>query len=52
MQRTVTAGVALTTAGTVGYVLGVLTPYPGRAFSLTGVFVGVTLLAVSGGEWS
>jgi hypothetical protein len=40
------SGVALTALGTVGYVAGVVAPYPGRALSLTGVMVGLTLWAV------
>ncbi|NHN40430.1 hypothetical protein G9C85_02110 [Halorubellus sp. JP-L1] len=49
MNRTFAAGVALTAASVTGYVVGVLAPYPGRAFSLTGVMVGITLAAVAGG---
>ncbi|EJN61036.1 hypothetical protein [Halogranum rubrum] len=44
------AGVVLTVLGAVGYVVGVAAPYPGRAFSLTGVMVGLTLLAIGSGE--
>lgn len=46
MDRTFAVGVALTVAGAVGYGVGVVAPYPGRAFSVTGVMVGVTLVAV------
>jgi hypothetical protein len=54
MNRTLASGVALTALGTAGYVLGVagedavglVDPYPGRAFSVTGVMVGITLLSV------
>jgi hypothetical protein len=46
MNRTTAAGAALTVAGVAGYVVGVLAPYPGRAFSITGVMVGITLFAV------
>ncbi|MFB6069185.1 MAG: hypothetical protein ABEJ90_04580 [Halobacterium sp.] len=46
MDRTRTAGVALTAVGVAGYVAGVATPYPGRAFSVTAVVVGVTLASV------
>lgn len=49
MDRTTAAGLAITLAGLVGYVLGVLAPYPGRGFSLTGLMVGLTLVAV--GDW-
>ncbi|WP_164974778.1 hypothetical protein [Halegenticoccus tardaugens] len=51
MDRALTAGVVLTGAGLVGYAVGLVAPYPGRAFSVTGVMIGVTLLAVGyGGE--
>jgi len=39
-------GVALTVGGVVGYLAGAVAAYPGRAFTLTAVMVGVTLLAV------
>jgi hypothetical protein len=48
MDRVVVAGLALTVLGLLGYVAGVLAPYPGRAFSVTGVMVGLTLVAVGG----
>ncbi|WP_324662863.1 hypothetical protein [Haloarcula sediminis] len=40
------SGLALSAGGVVGYLVGVAAPFPGRAFSLTAVMVGVTLLAV------
>lgn len=43
------AGLAATALGVAGYVAGVATPYPGRAFSVTAVIVGVTLLSISAG---
>jgi hypothetical protein len=43
------AGAAATVAGVAGYVAGVYVAYPGRAFSITAVVVGVTLLSVSAG---
>jgi hypothetical protein len=49
MNTTAVAGATLAGVGVVGYVVGVLAPYPGRAFSLTGVMVGLTLLAVGAG---
>jgi len=50
MHRTrAAAGGLLATAGVVGYGLGIVEPYAGRAFSVTAVIVGTTLLAVSGG---
>ncbi|MFC7080366.1 hypothetical protein [Halorussus caseinilyticus] len=51
MDTALVAGGALTAAGLVGYVAGLTSPYPGRAFSVTGVMVGITLLAIGyGGE--
>lgn len=41
-----TAGLALTSASVLGYVAGVVAPYPGRAFTVTGLMVGITLLAI------
>ena len=49
MNTALAAGAALTTAGLVGYLVGVVWPYPGRAFSVTGVMVGVTLVAIGWG---
>jgi hypothetical protein len=49
MNRTFAAGTALTVLGVVGYGLGVVAPYPGRSFSMTGLMVGLTLLAVADG---
>lgn len=46
MNGTLAVGVALTAVGVAGYVVGVVSPYPGRALSIVGVMVGVTLLAV------
>ena len=46
MNRTRIDGAVLAVAGLVGYVLGILSPYPGRAFAVTGVMVGVTLFFV------
>lgn len=48
-------GSVLTVLSLLAYAIGALQPYPGRAFSVTGVMVGVTLAAVgspspSGGE--
>jgi hypothetical protein len=46
MNRTLTAGLLCTSAGLVGYAVGVLRPYPGRALSVTAVMIGITLFAV------
>lgn len=48
MDRVRAVGVALTVAAVTGYTVGVVAPYPGRAFSLSGVMVGLTLWAVGG----
>jgi hypothetical protein len=50
MDRTRQAGVVVVALGTVGYVLGVLAPYPGRSAAIVGVMVGVTLAVVGGGN--
>lgn len=50
MDTTFAVGAALTAAGLLGYAVGVVAAYPGRAFAVTGFMVGVTLLAVAGGE--
>ncbi|WP_166035612.1 hypothetical protein [Halorussus pelagicus] len=49
MNTALAAGLALTVAGLGGYLVGIAAPYPGRAFSVTGVMVGVTLLAIGWG---
>ncbi|WP_267639319.1 hypothetical protein [Haloarchaeobius amylolyticus] len=46
MNRTFAAGTALTLLGLMGYGIGLAEPYPGRAFSVTGVMIGLTLAAV------
>ena len=50
MDRTRAGGVALTAAGVADYVAGVLAPYPGRAFSVTAVIVGITLASIGSGS--
>jgi len=49
MNTALAVGSALTAAGLAGYVVGVVAPYPGRAFSVTGLMIGVTLLAIGAG---
>ena len=48
MDRTFMVGAGLTVAGVCGYVGGVVVAYPGRAFSLTAVMVGLVLVAFGG----
>lgn len=52
MNGSLALGVALIVGGIVGYAAGIATPYPGRAFSVTAVMVGLTLLVVgrAGGD--
>lgn len=47
MERTLAAGGALTAVGIGGYLLGIRVSYPGRAFSVTAVMIGITLLAIA-----
>ncbi|MFC6975941.1 hypothetical protein ACFQL1_16585 [Halomicroarcula sp. GCM10025709] len=46
MHPAAIAGAILTLVGVAGYVVGVAVPYPGRAFSLTAVMVGLSVLSV------
>lgn len=48
MGRVRAFGVGLSALSLAGYLVGTMTAYPGRAFSLTGLMVGVTLYAVGG----
>ena len=41
-------GVVVTAVGVAGYLAGIATPYPGRAFSVTAVVVGITLASIGG----
>lgn len=52
MNRILVAGLLLTVLGVVGYTVGLLVTYAGRAFSVTALMVGISLLAVgrAGGE--
>jgi hypothetical protein len=53
MNTALAAGCVLTVVGLAGYAVGVAVAYPGRAFSVTSVMVGVTLLAVGrGSAWT
>lgn len=44
------AGVGLVVLGTLGYGVGVVAVYPGRSLAVTGVMVGIALLAIGGGR--
>jgi len=46
MTRGTVVGAALILVGLGGYVTGVYVAYPGRAFSLTAVMVGIVLVAI------
>ena len=46
MNVVLAAGISLTTAGVAGYLVGLAVAYPGRAFSVTGVMIGITLVAI------
>ncbi|GAB3322060.1 MULTISPECIES: hypothetical protein [Haloplanus] len=50
MDRAFLVGVALSAVGVCGYVAGLVVAYPGRAFSITAVMVGITLVAVGDGR--
>jgi hypothetical protein len=50
MNWTLTVGLVLTAGGLIGYLVGTAHPYPGRAFSVTAVMIGVTIVAVGGNE--
>jgi len=51
MNRELVAGVLTLVAGLVGYVVGIAVPYPGRAFSVTAVMVGLLLVATGRVPW-
>lgn len=50
MHRLRALGVGLTALALAGYVAGLWFAYPGRAFSIAVLMVGVTLAAIGGGE--
>jgi hypothetical protein len=45
-MRLLIVGIVLSAFGIFAYVGGLFVAYPGRAFSLTGVMAGLTLLAI------
>lgn len=48
MHRRAPVGGGLLVAGLLGYVAGVYVSYPGRAFSLTAIMVGIVLVVIGG----
>lgn len=46
MDWNYSAGWGLTGIGLVGYLAGIQFQYPGRAFSITAVIIGITLLSI------
>jgi hypothetical protein len=46
MQPVAVLGASCSALALVGYGIGLATPYPGRAFTLTGLMVGITLFIV------
>lgn len=47
MERNTLIGIGLSVAGLAGYVAGVFIEYHGRAFSVTALMVGITLVATT-----
>lgn len=50
MDRLQALGLGLSGVSVAGYLAGIAVAYPGRAFSITGVMVGLTLYAMGGSE--
>ena len=46
MNSAFVAGLVATAIGVGGYAVGTIVDYPGRAFTLTAVMVGLTLVAI------
>ncbi|MGM0716659.1 MAG: hypothetical protein ACQET5_05660 [Halobacteriota archaeon] len=47
MDRNRLVGIGLSVAGLLGYVAGIFIQYPGRAFSVTALMVGIALVATT-----
>ncbi|WP_162832768.1 hypothetical protein [Haloferax prahovense] len=47
MDRSTIAGTTLILVGVLGYVAGIYVAYPGRAFSITVLMVGIALVAIA-----
>lgn len=50
MNWLLAGGAGLSALGTAGYLVGIAVNYPGRAFSLTAVMVGLTLVAIGSAD--
>lgn len=46
MNSATSLGLVFTGIGIVGYAVGIPIAYPGRAFSITSIMIGITLLAI------
>ncbi|WP_167879936.1 hypothetical protein [Halorhabdus rudnickae] len=49
-MRTALSGAVVSVLGLCGYVVGVFLAYPGRAFSVTALMIGLTLVVIGRGE--
>ncbi|XVH31524.1 hypothetical protein ACNS7O_14200 [Haloferacaceae archaeon DSL9] len=47
MEWRTLAGIGLFAVGLVGYVVGIYIAYPGRAFSITAIMIGIALAAIA-----
>lgn len=50
MHRTRAAGAGLVALSLLGYAVGAVAAYPGRSLTLTGLMVGIAVVAMSGRE--
>jgi hypothetical protein len=50
MNWRLSLGILLTVASLTGYVVGTVAAYPGRSFTITGLTVGLALLAIGRGR--
>lgn len=46
MVQSYTTGLILTAIGLAGYLAGIQFQYPGRAFSVTAIMLGITLISI------
>lgn len=47
MVRTTHLGGGLFVIGLIGYITGIYVAYPGRAFSVTAIMIGIALVAIA-----